>query len=384
MAETWSTRIGLRNAEIEALGRGRRIRSIAAGDPTVDFASNDYLGLSQHPAVIDAAHGALDRDGAGSGAARLVVGSRPVHDELEAALARHCDRGSALVFPTGYQANLGLLSSLAAAAQDPVIFSDELNHASIIDGCRLARAETVVFRHRDVEQLAELMSEHGGRPAIVVSDSVFSMDGDLAPIDELAQLCEHHDALLVLDTAHGVLSGPPPDSAVLVGTMSKTLGSLGGYVAADGATIELLTSTARSFIFTTASTPADAAAALAALDVLHSEQGAQLLGRLRSNIDHLRPGHPSPILPLVLGDEQRALDVAAALHQHGLLVPAIRPPTVAPGTCRLRIAVAATHTEHQLDRLREVLDDLGVLDRLGLVDPDGSSPSPLEQKGPAS
>ena len=240
---SWAERLAARNDETRSQGRWRTIRALDAGTPAtsisatgqrvVSFASNDYLGLSQHPRVLDAARSAIDRYGAGSGAARLIVGARPVHAELEEALAQWCGREAALLFPTGYQANLGLLSALAAAADGTVIYSDELNHASIIDGCRLARASTVVFDHRDVAQLAALMAERPDAPSIVVTDSVFSMDGDVAPLAELAGLCAERGALLVTDEAHGVLGGPPPPGAVVVGTLSKTLGVVGGFVAGD-------------------------------------------------------------------------------------------------------------------------------------------------------
>jgi 8-amino-7-oxononanoate synthase len=366
----WERRIAERNDTTRAAGRWRTVRSLesgavattlsATGDPVVSFASNDYLGLTQHPAPIAAAREAVDRYGTGAGAARLIVGARTVHEQLERELAQWCDRPAALLFPTGYQANLGLLGALAGCAPDTVIFSDELNHASIIDGCRLARAEVVVYRHAAVDHLADLMGARSGRPSIVVTDSVFSMDGDVAPLDELARLCEHHDALLVVDEAHAVLADPPPPGAVVVGTLSKTLGAVGGFVAADRATIDRCTNAARSFIFTTAGAPADAAAALAALRVLRSDEGDALRARLRANVDRLAPGHPSPILPILLGSEERAVGVATALLDQGLLVPAIRPPTVAPGTCRLRVAVSAAHTDEQLDQLRVALEELEV------------------------
>lgn len=366
----WSERIAARNDSIRRAGRWRSVRPLDHGGPltrlsatgreVVSFASNDYLGLSRHPRVVAAAQAALAEDGTGSGAARLIVGARPVHDRLEAELAAWCERDAALLFPTGFQANLGLLSTLASCAEDTLICSDELNHASIIDGCRQARSQVAVYRHCDVDHLASLLDAHAGRPTIVVSDAVFSMDGDVAPVDDLAALCADHDALLALDEAHAVLGAPAPPDAVVVGTLSKTLGSIGGFVAADADLVDLLRNAARSFIFTTAGAPADAAAALAALGVLRSDEGDGLVARLRSNVDLLSPGHPSPIVPILLGSEERALAVADGLLERGLLVPAIRPPTVAPGTCRLRIALSALHTPEQLAQLRAALDDLEV------------------------
>jgi 8-amino-7-oxononanoate synthase len=360
-----------RNAEIRAGGRWRSIRDLAGGAPettlaatgqrVVSFASNDYLGLSQHPALAAAAHEAIRRYGTGTGASRLVVGARPLHAELERELAAWKGTEAALLFPTGFAANVGLLGALGRLGP-LLLLSDELNHASIIDGARLSRAEVAVYRHADLEHVATLLK--GAERAVVVSDAVFSMDGDLAPVAELASLCAQYGALLVLDEAHAVLGPETPRLAglevLVVGTLSKTLGSLGGFVAGPRAWVDLLVNTARPFIFTTAPTPADAAAALAGLRVLRSPEGEGLLARLRKNVDRLRPGHPSPIVPIVLGAEARAVAVSESLLARGLLVPAIRPPTVAPGSSRLRVALSALHSDAQLDALAEALAELGV------------------------
>jgi 8-amino-7-oxononanoate synthase len=334
----------------------------AAGLPVVSFASNDYLGLSQHPAAKAAAHAAIDHWGTGAGAARLIVGARPVHRALEHDLAAWRGTEAAVLFPTGFAANLGVLTTFGTAGTR--ICSDELNHASIIDGARMARADVAVYGHGDLDHLDRLLA--GTERAIVVSDTVFSMDGDLAPIDGLIERCVRHGALLVVDEAHAVL-GPDPDFASVpgldvlrVGTLSKTLGSLGGFVAGSQRAVDLLVNRARSFIFTTASSPADTAAAQAALAVLRSPEGDARRATLRRHIQTLAPGHPSPILPIVVGDERDAVAAASALLDHGLLVPAIRPPTVAPGTSRLRIALSAAHSDDQIARLREVLTDLGL------------------------
>ncbi|MCU1379142.1 MAG: 7-keto-8-aminopelargonate synthetase-like enzyme, partial [Acidimicrobiales bacterium] len=318
-------------------------------------ASNDYLGLSQHPAVVAAAHAALDRWGSGSGAARLIVGSRPIHSALERDLADWKRTEAAVLFPTGFAANLGVLATLGRGA---VILSDELNHASIIDGARMARAEIKVYRHADAAHVDELLAANGG-PAIVVSDTVFSMDGDLAPVEKLVDTCRSRGALLVLDEAHAVLG---PDVAldgadvIRIGTLSKTLGALGGFAAGTQAMVDLLVNRARSYIFTTASTPADMAAAAAALAIVRSPEGDALRARLRRSIDRLVPGHPSPVVPVVIGDEVDAVAAAAALFERGLLVPAIRPPTVPPGSSRLRVALSAAHTDAQVDALLAGLD----------------------------
>ena len=353
---SWADEVDRRLAAVAAAGQWREIRDLPEG--VVSFASNDYLGLSRHPAVVAAAHAALDRWGAGAGAARLLGGSRPVHRELEAALAAWKGEEAALLFPTGYAANLGVLATLADRG-DVRILSDERNHASIVDGCRLARGEVCVYRHVDVDHVEDLLA--AGPPCLVVTDTVFSMDGDVAPVAELAQLCSRFGALLVVDEAHAVL-GPDVDLSgvehVRVGTLSKFLGSVGGYVAGPGRFVDLLVNRARPFVFTTAGSPADAAAALAAVGVLRSAEGEGLVRRLRSNVDLVAPGHPSPILPVVVGSEDRAMAAAAALGDRGLLVPAIRPPTVAPGMSRLRISMSAAHTAGQV---RALLDGLAAV-----------------------
>ena len=332
------------------------------GGVVTSFASNDYLGLSAHPALATAAVAAIERWGTGSGAARLVVGSRPGHHELEAALALWRSTPAALVLPTGFAANLAVMSTFG----DPGarILSDELNHASIIDGCRLARAPVAVYRHADPEHLARRLAEaraDGVDRCLVVTDTVFSMDGDVAPVAEIAELCRTARALLVLDEAHAVL-GPDLDRGELdgvevlrVGTLSKTLGSLGGFVAGSRRHIDLLVNLARPFIFTTAPTPADTAAAQAGLAILAGAEGRALKARLAGHVARLRPGHPSPILPVLVGDEGDAVDLAAELLGEGILVPAIRPPTVPPGTSRLRVALSAAHTDDQIDDLAAAL-----------------------------
>ena len=349
---------------VRAAGRWRAVRDLDGAGPVgrlpdgrevVSFAGNDYLGLTQHPAVVAAAHDALDRWGAGAGSARLIVGSRPVHSALEAALADWKGTEGAVLFTTGFAANLGVLTTVAGPGTR--IVSDELNHASIVDGCRLARADVAVYRHSDADHAEHLLKE--ADRAVVVTDTVFSMDGDVAPVADLAERCARHRALLVLDEAHAVLGPDGPvdsDATVLrVGTLSKTLGALGGFVAGPAALTDLLVNRARSFIFTTASTPADTAAALAALGVLRSAEGDVLRARLRGLVDRVAPGHPSPIVPVVLGDEGRAVAAAAALLEQGLLVPAIRPPTVPAGSSRLRVTLSAAHTDEQVDRLRAAL-----------------------------
>jgi 8-amino-7-oxononanoate synthase len=359
----WDSRIAAELDAVRAAGRWRTTRDLVTtgpvtgtldGRPVVTFASNDYLGLTHHPAVVAAAHAALGRWGAGAGASRLVVGSRPLHSELESELAAWKGTDAALVFPTGYAANLGLLTVLGGSP-DVTILSDELNHASIVDGCRLAKATVRPYRHRDLEHLAAQRAQVRSL-ALVVTDSAFSMDGDAADIAALVELVGRHGALLVLDEAHAVGPAVPAGAPVVrMGTLSKALGSLGGFVAGPAPTVDLLRNRARSFIFTTAATPADTAAALAALRVVRSDEGTTLVERLRRNVVRVRPGQSTPIVPIILGDEAAALGVASRLLEQGLLVPAIRPPTVAPGTSRLRVALSAAHDDAQLDRLSSAL-----------------------------
>jgi 8-amino-7-oxononanoate synthase len=371
---TWRDWAAAERDAVHAQGRWRAPRSFDAqgvegtlapdGDPVVSFASNDYLGLTRHPAVVEAAHHALDRWGTGAGAARLIVGARPVHEELEQAIAAWKQCPSAVLFGTGFAANLGVLTTFGGP--DVLVCSDELNHASIVDGRLLAGSELAVYPHLDAAYADKIMDEARRRSdaprLVLVSETVFSMDGDVAPVRDLMDVCARHGALLVLDEAHAVL-GPEvePDPAVdvlRVGTLSKTLGALGGFVAGATELTELLVNRARSYIFTTASTPADSAAALAAIRVLRSPEGDELRARLRTNIDRLRPGHPSPIIPYLCGDEQRALAVAERLLAEGFLCTGIRPPTVPPGTSRLRVTVSAAHSPDQVDRFARLLHEL--------------------------
>ena len=350
--------------------------------PIVSFASNDYLGLSVHPEVIRAAHAAIERWGTGSGASRLVTGTRPVHHDLEEALAAWKGTEAAVCFPTGFAANLGVLSVFGTSGTR--IVSDALNHASIVDGCRMARATVSIYRHADVAHLEAILAE-SDQPTLVVTDTVFSMDGDTAPLAAIAALCRRHRALLVVDEAHAAL-GPHPGAETLgdlevlrVGTLSKTLGSLGGFVAGPRALIDLLVNTARSYIFTTAPSPADAAAALAALGVLCSPEGTRLQDRLRGHVAAVAPGRSTPIIPVVLGSEDRAVEASAALLAEGLWVPAIRPPTVPVGTSRLRVTLSAAHTEDQVARLVAALAAFGPVEG----DPTTAVPRPpvIERAG---
>lgn len=375
MDRGWADWVDDELSEIATAGRWRSMKVYDAMGPrgtlhdhsgaardVVSFASNDYLGLSHHPKVIAAAHLAIDRWGTGSGASRLIVGTRPIHSQLESAIAewKHCE--AAVVFPTGYAANLGVITTMGVPGVR--IFSDELNHASIIDGCRLSGADVCIYRHRDVEHLDFLLDDWAAQSrgrTVVISDSVFSMDGDLARVEDLIECTGRHGSLLILDEAHGVLEpeiafSMEGGSRVLrMGTLSKTLGSIGGFIAGARSDIDLLVNRARSFIFTTALTPSDAASAMAALEIVCSPEGDGLKERLHDYVQRVRPGHLSPIIPVVLGSENTALSASARLLEAGLWVPAIRPPTVPKGTSRLRIALSASHTDGDIDDLiREI------------------------------
>ncbi len=363
---TWADWADIEAQSIRDAGQWRQLRPLDGGGPafeTVDgrqvvaFASNDYLGLSQHPAVRAAALDAIERWGAGTGSSRLVVGDRPVHWELEDALSDWRRVEAALVFPTGYQANLAALTTFGAGAR---IVSDELNHASIIDGARLARADVTVYRHGDVDHADHLVRSAPGR-VLLVSDTVFSMDGDVAPLADLSNLCARRGAMLVLDDAHAVFDTDAVDprvACIRVGTLSKALGSQGGYLAGSRSFVNLVINRGRSFVFTTGLAPASAAAARAAVDICRSAEGSRLRCTLRGHIDVIREAHPSPILPVVMGDEASALAASAKLLDVGLLVPAIRPPTVPPGTSRLRVSLSAAHSSDQVTRLAKALADL--------------------------
>ncbi len=366
---------GLRRA-LEPLGSPQGPVVEVDGRALVNLCSNDYLGLAAHPAVRVAAADAVARAGAGSGAARLVAGDLPVHRALEARLAAWKGREAALLFGAGYLANAGVPAALVG--RHDAIFSDELNHASIVDGCLLARAELVRYRHGDADELAGLLARSRARRKLVITDAVFSMDGDAAPLRELADACDRHGAMLYVDEAHsaGVLGpggaglaaalGVSDRVDVHMGTLGKALGAFGAYVAGDRRLIELLVSRARTFVFTTALPPAACGAALAALDLVAAEPerrdrlqelGARMKAGLAAmGFDVSRV--VSPIFPVVLGTEARALAAARALRERGFFVRAIRPPTVPRGTSRLRVALSAAHAPAQVDGFLAALADV--------------------------
>ena len=330
------------------------------------FTSNNYLGLATHPRLKAAAQEAVEAYGTSVTASRLLAGSTPLHDELERRLAALSGHESCLLFSAGYLANLGVISSLAGP--ETAVFSDALNHASIIDGCRLARTAVQVYPHRDVDELARMLSESEAERKIVVSETVFSMDGDLAPMPALLETARRFDAALVLDEAHAVgVFGPGGEGALAhfgleapdaigVGTLSKALGSVGGFVAAEADVVEYLLNRSRPFIFNTALPPAAVGAAHAALDVVaeEPERRARVLAlaeNLRERLWGLGydPGpSESPIVPAIVGAAEESLSLEARLREGGVLAKAVRPPTVPEGTSRIRFNVMATHSDEDV------------------------------------
>jgi 8-amino-7-oxononanoate synthase len=358
-------------------------RQVVDGQSMLAFCSNDYLGLASHPRVVAALREGAEIYGAGSGASHLVSGHSRAHALLEERLAAfaapHLVDAKALYFCTGYMANLAVLTALGNDP-DAMIFSEALNHASLIDGARLARAGVTVYPHGDVQALEAKLAASNATSRIVVTDSVFSMDGDLAPLPELLALCERYGAWLVVDDAHGFgvlgangrgalehfnLRSP---NLVYVGTLGKAAGVGGAFIAAHASVIELLIQRARPYIYTTAAPPALAHALLASLDIIASPEGMERrahLAKLIALLDDMltlerwqRPVSHTAVQPIVIGANDEALYVAGRLHEQGLWVPAIRPPTVAPGTARLRVTLCAAHTEAEVARLAGALNEL--------------------------
>ncbi|QWT45320.1 8-amino-7-oxononanoate synthase [Azospira inquinata] len=376
--------------DAEGLTRRRRIldsncgpEAVVDGRLLLAFCSNDYLGLANDPRIAQAmADGAL-RWGAGSGAAHLVSGHLRPHHELEEALAWFEARHRAIYFSTGYMANLALVPTLVGRGD--AVFADKLNHASLIDAVQLCRAESHRYPHRDMAALERLLAASEARHKLIVTDAVFSMDGDMAPLDTLYELAEKYDAWLVIDDAHGFgVLGPhgqgstghfglPPSGRVLyMGTLGKAAGVSGAFIAGSARVIEWLLQRARTYIFTTASSPAVACALLKSLDIIRGEEGDQRRAHLQTLIAHLRQrlaplaeaagwelaASETAIQPLIIGGNQETLAVAKALDERNIWVPAIRPPTVPKGHSRLRISLSAAHTLEQVDRLADALTDI--------------------------
>ena len=347
------------------------------GREYVNFGSNDYLNLAGDPRLAAAVVQAAKEYGWGAGASPLVTGRSALHERLEQRIAAFEGAEAALVFNTGFAANSGVIPALVG--EGDAVFSDALNHASLIDGCRLSRAKVHVYRHRDVEHLESLLREAGGhRRRLIVTDALFSMDGDLAPLAALCDLAERYDCMLLVDEAHatGVFGergrgvaeqcGVEDRVPIRIGTLSKALGASGGFVAGRQSLIDWLANRARSYVFSTAPPPPICAAALTALDIVEREPeartkllatAARLREQLRAAGWNIGPSD-SQIIPIILGDEQRALAAADQLREQGVWAPAIRPPTVPPGKSCLRISLTAGHTANMLERLQCALTSL--------------------------
>jgi 8-amino-7-oxononanoate synthase len=350
---------------IWALRNGRRVLS---------FSCNDYLNLSQHPAIKAAAIEALQRHGVGSGASRLVTGNHPLFAVLEARLARLKQTEAACVFGSGYLANMGIIPALIGASD--LVLIDELAHACLWAGARLSRATVMPFRHSDLAHARALLDQHRARHgrALIATDGVFSMDGDLAPIAGLAALAECFDAWLMTDDAHGtgvvgngrgstfaasaMTNGVDPAVPLQMGTLSKAIGAYGGYLCASTSVIELIQNRARSFVYSTGLPPAIVAAAIAAIDLIARDPAYAALPLTKAQAFTRRVGLPeaaSPIVPLVVGDAEAALEASRLLEAEGFLVIAIRPPTVPAGTARLRFAFTAQHPDDEIARLADIV-----------------------------
>ncbi len=375
------TEIEDRLAEIRSRGLYRRLRVVSGpqgprvlldGRPVLLLCSNNYLGLADHPAVREAAAEAAMRYGAGAGASRLVSGNMTIHRRLEERLAEFERSEACVLFGSGYLANVGVISTLAR--EGDVVFSDALNHASLIDGCRLARAETFVYDHCDTEQLEWGLRQAEGRGSLIVTDGLFSMDGDLGPLEEIVDLAARYDARVMVDEAHAIgaigpggrgtvaAAGLEDEVDLIVGTLGKSLGSYGAFVCCDAQLAKYLVNSARTLIFSTALPPPAVAAASAALALLHEQP--RRVDKLQRNAEVLREelereGFPArsgtQIVPLVIGDADAAVKASERVLEQGVFAQAIRPPTVPAGTSRLRLSVMASHTRSELREAGRVL-----------------------------
>ncbi len=352
-------------------GQGHHVR--VDGEALAHFTSNNYLGLATDPRLIDAAVEATRRHGTSVSASRLLAGSTPLHGELEQRLAALKSRQRCLLYSSGYLANLGVIAALSGPGD--VVFSDRLNHASIIDACRIASSRTVIYEHLDLANLESQLRDTEAERRLIVTETVFSMDGDIAPLPELVALADRFNALLVLDEAHatgvlgddgaGALShfGLADAPALIIGTLSKALGSVGGFVAADETAISYLLNRSRSFIFNTALAPGAVAAALAALDIVQSEPQRRerlhtLAARLRDGLEaaafSTRPSE-TQIVPMLIGEAAAAVAMEQRLREAGVFAKAVRPPTVPEGTSRIRFNVMATHDDDDIQRVLDAI-----------------------------
>lgn len=347
------------------------------GEEYVSFCSNNYLDIANHPDVIQAVIEAVKEYGWGSGASRLVSGNMTLHQELENKISQFKKTEASILFPTGYMANVGIISSLIGKGD--IIISDKLNHASIIDGCKLSQAAFRVYPHNNMEKLEEiLIKAESFRRRMIVTDTVFSMDGDLAPLKSIVDLAKRYNAMTMVDEAHatgifginrrGVLEhlGLEGKVDVVMGTLSKAVGSIGGYVCGDNNLIDYLRNKAKSFIYTTALPPAVCAASIAGLKIIEGKP--ELTVSLWNNIDYiwerlsvmnLKMGRDKgPIIPIIIGDVEKTNMIAKILFDNKLLIPAIRPPTVPNGSCRLRVTIMATHSVKDMDKLASIVKNI--------------------------
>ena len=339
--------------------------------------SNDYLGMANHPALCEAATQAMKRYGFGAGASRLVSGSSEVHHELERRIAQYKGTEAAIIFNSGYAANTGVLQSVAG--EGDVVLSDSMNHASIVDGCRLCKADVHIYRHSDMNHVEEILKKRAtARRKLIVTDGVFSMDGDIAPLPDLVSLCEKYRAILMVDDAHatGVLGKTGKGTVehfglagrvhIHMGTLGKALGSFGAFIAGNRDLIDFLINRARSFIYSTAMPPSVCAASIAAIDVVEAEPGRReslwknrarfVLGLKALGIDTGRS--ETQIVPIMIGDPAKTLKAAEKLFEHGVYATAIRPPTVPNGTARIRTTIMSTHSYENIDVVVALIEKL--------------------------
>jgi len=365
-------------AELEAGNLRRRLKETDRlagayverdGRTLISFCCNDYLNLAHDPRVIEAAKSALDERGASSGASRLVTGNHSIFTELERRLAALKQTDDCVVFGSGYLANLGIIPTLMKPGD--LVLADELSHSCLLSGTDLSGATSFRFRHNDMAHLTELLGTHraAARNCLILTDGVFSMDGDLAPVAEMAEIAKTHDAWLMTDDAHGIgvlaegrgssfVTGRKADVPLQMGTLSKAIGSYGGYICASQPVIDLLRTRARTLIYSTGLPPASAAAAIASLEIIETEPDYAALPVEKANRFTRAlnlPAAESPIVPLVLGDPETTLDASAFLEEEGFLVTAIRPPTVPKGTARLRFTFTALHKDDDIDRLADLV-----------------------------
>jgi len=336
------------------------------GKDYILFCSNNYLGLANHPEVKHAAISAVEKYGVGSGASRLVSGTSKLHKDLEEKLAELKKTESAILFPTGYMANVGTISALAG--KEDVVIIDKLNHASIIDGCRLSGAKLLVYPHKKVEKLIDILkkcSKH--RRRLVITDTIFSMDGDVAPVDEIQKACKEYDAMLMIDDAHSTGIFPPHKADIIMGTLSKAIGSLGGFVCGSKDLTDYLRNKARSYIYTTSMPPALCAAAIESINIIQNEP--ERITRLWDNVKTVKDGlknigfnlgqSQSQIIPIIIGNNDKTLAMSKYLFENGIFVQAIRHPTVPKGKERLRLTVMSEYMKKDLGLLIKKIKFIG-------------------------